>query len=345
MKATYIKYNLQFKRAAKTSRNTLLEKPTWYIFLEDEDKRGIGEVGIIKGLSVDDREDLETKIQDVCERIEHYLANPQELAAWPSITFALETAILDLWGDDDFLLFKNDFSLREEKIKINGLIWMGDADFMKTQIRERLDLGFSCIKMKIGAIDFQTELDLLKSVRQEFSAKEIELRVDANGAFSPDKALEKLKQLSAFDLHSIEQPIAANQWEEMAKLCSETPLPIALDEELIGRAEKDILPILETIQPQYIILKPGLHGGFGLSDKWITAAEKKDIGWWATSALESNIGLNAIAQWAGSKELKMPQGLGTGSLYENNIPSPLDLNGDRLYYSQSEEWDLSILNV
>jgi len=345
VKATYIKYNLQFKRAAKTSRNTLLDKPTWFIILEDEGRQGIGEVGIIKGLSVDDRTDIEEKIAEVCERITHFLSHPEELKDWPSITFALETAILHLWGDDDFLLFKNDFSLREERININGLIWMGDSDYMKTQIRERLDLGFHCIKMKIGAIDFNAELDLLKSIRQEFSAKEIELRIDANGAFSPENALEKLKQLSVFDLHSIEQPIASNQWEVMANLCEKTPIPIALDEELIGRSEKDILPILETIKPQYIILKPGLHGGFALSDKWITAAEEKNIGWWATSALESNIGLNAIAQWAASKELKMPQGLGTGSLYSNNIPSPLSLEGDQLFYAQSKEWDLSIFDV
>ncbi len=345
MKASYLKYNLQFKRAAKTSRNTLLDKPTWFIILQDEGRQGIGEVGIIKGLSVDDRTNIEGKIAEVCERIAHYLSHPEELTDWPSITFALETAILHLWGDDDFLLFKNDFSLREEKININGLIWMGDAHFMKSQIRERLDLGFHCIKMKIGAIDFNTELDLLKSIRKEFSAKEIELRVDANGAFSAENALEKLKQLSVFDLHSIEQPIAAKQWEKMAILCEKTPIPIALDEELIGRSEKDILSILETIKPQYIILKPGLHGGFALSDKWIAIAEEKNIGWWATSALESNIGLNAIAQWAASKELKMPQGLGTGSLYSNNIPSPLSLEGDQLFYAQSKEWDLSIFDV
>ncbi|MEM7162708.1 MAG: o-succinylbenzoate synthase [Bacteroidota bacterium] len=344
MKASFIPYHLQFKRAAKTSRNTLVNKPTWYILLEHEEKRGIGEVGIIKGLSVDDLDDLEDKIKDVCERIEYYLEKPHELDEFPSIKFALETALMHLWAKQDFKLFENDFSQKEKPIKINGLIWMGDAAFMKSQLRERLDLGFDCIKMKIGAIDFETELNLLKSIRQEFSADQVELRVDANGAFAADEALEKLNRLSEFNLHSIEQPIAANQWEAMRTLCEETPIPIALDEELIDRNEMDIDILLDSISPQYIILKPGLHGGFGLSDQWIAAAEEKGIGWWATSALESNIGLNAIAQWAGSKELKMPQGLGTGSLFTNNIPSPLRLSRDQLRYDLKEKWDLSIFN-
>jgi L-alanine-DL-glutamate epimerase-like enolase superfamily enzyme len=216
---------------------------------------------------------------------------------------------------------------------------MGDKAFMKEQISEKLEQGFRCIKLKIGAIDFETELDLLKNIRSEFSSKEVELRVDANGAFSPEEALEKLSRLAELELHSIEQPIKPGQWEEMAKLCEKTPLPIALDEELIGVFEREKKQwLLKTIKPQYIILKPALVGGFSGSEEWISEAEQNQTGWWATSALESNIGLNAIAQWVYTKKTSMPQGLGTGKLFTNNILSPLFMEGEKLGYEVGKAW-------
>jgi len=219
---------------------------------------------------------------------------------------------------------------------------MGKKEFMLEQIQQKIQQGFSCIKLKIGAIDFDKELELLQLIRKNFSAEKIELRVDANGAFKPKDALQKLEKLSKYDLHSIEQPIKQGQWEEMAKLCRKTPLPIALDEELIGvfnSAKKEEL--LQSIQPQYIILKPSLIGGFHGTQKWLDLAEKHQIGWWITSALESNVGLNAIAQFTFTKKTSMPQGLGTGSLFNNNIPSPLEVRGEKIYYDPKTNWDIN----
>ncbi len=261
----------------------------------------------------------------------------------PSIQFGLEQAFLSLESQSPYLLFPSGFTNSNEGIHINGLIWMGSKEFMKTQIREKLEQGFKCIKMKIGAIDFDTEIELLQSIRKEFSSDDIELRVDANGGFTANEALDKLKRLSEYDLHSIEQPIKVNQFEEMARLCETTPLPIALDEELIGVfgvTKKE--EILQTIQPQYIILKPSLVGGFKGSMEWIDLADKKEIGWWITSALESNIGLNAIAQWTYTLNSKMPQGLGTGSLFTNNIESPLEVKNGYLQYNTRKNWNFNI---
>jgi len=240
-------------------------------------------------------------------------------------------------------LFYSEFTKGKQSIPINGLVWMGDKEFMKRQIKEKLAAGFSCIKMKIGAIDFETEIDLLKSIRKEFSATEIELRVDANGGFTPKNALEKLKRLSELEIHSIEQPIKQGQFEEMAMLCEKTPLPIALDEELIGvfsieRKRK----IIQTIQPQFIILKPSLVGGFKGSEEWIELANSHNIAWWITSALESNVGLNAIAQWTFTLNNTMPQGLGTGGLYTNNFDSPLEIQKGSLHYNNSKKWNFNL---
>ncbi|MDP5061772.1 MAG: o-succinylbenzoate synthase, partial [Maribacter sp.] len=245
---------------------------------------------------------------------------------------------------DPFHLFESTFLSNQKPISINGLVWMGDKEFMYRQIEEKLKDGFSCIKMKIGAIDFDTEIALLKSIRERYSKEAIELRVDANGAFSPQEALSKLETLSKLDLHSIEQPIKQGQAEEMKKLCSNTPLPIALDEELIGVvdvAKKQEL--LLSIKPQYIILKPSLVGGFAGSDEWISIAEKNNIEWWVTSALESNIGLNAIAQWTATLGNEMPQGLGTGSLFTNNMESPLEVNQGGLFYNSSKKWNTNLI--
>lgn len=340
MKANFYTYILNFKQPSGTSRGVLHKKETFFLEIEKDKKKGVGECAVFRGLSVDDRTDYQEKLQFVCDNIakgKDFLL--QELTEFPSIQFGVEQAFLSLEAKDKFILFPSDFTKKEASIEINGLIWMGSADFMKKQIKEKLEAGFKTIKMKIGAIDFETELTLLKSIRKEFSEKEITLRVDANGAFKPKEALEKLKRLSDFKIHSIEQPIKAGQYEEMAKLCSKTPLPIALDEELIGVLSLDEKrKLLETIHPQFIILKPSLIGGISGSNQWIDLAKKQKIDWWITSALESNIGLNAIAQYTYILNNSLPQGLGTGALFTNNISSPLTVKNENLYYDSNKKW-------
>ncbi|HBR52711.1 MAG TPA: o-succinylbenzoate synthase [Flavobacteriaceae bacterium] len=346
MKATFQKYTLQFKKPAGTSRGTLQTKETWFLTIVDGNRWGIGECGMFRGLSADDVPDFEQKLQWTCEHISKgEQALYDALSAYPAIQIGVETAFKSLAALNPFQIFSSEFSLGNQSIPINGLVWMGDRDFMKQQISEKLKAGFKCIKMKIGAIDFDKELALLKMIRELYSPSEIELRVDANGAFSPSEALEKLKILSDLQIHSIEQPIQQGQWQEMARLCEESPLPIALDEELIGvtlSEEKEEL--LQTIQPQYIILKPTLVGGFRSCDEWIRLSESQGAGWWITSALESNIGLNAIAQYTAKQKNKLPQGLGTGSLYTNNIPAPLQVIDGTLHYNKKRNWDVSVLN-
>lgn len=346
MKATYHKHLLNFKRPSGTSRGVLTEKETWFIVLENEGKKGVGECGILRTLSVDDRPDYEEKLQWTCDNISLGKEKLWEsLTEFPSIQFGVEMAFHSLESEDPFVLFASDFTNGTQSIPINGLVWMGEASFMKQQIEEKLAQGFSCIKLKIGAIDFQKELDLLRFIRSNFDEKAIEIRVDANGAFDKNKALDKLNQLSGFELHSIEQPIAKNQHDSMSELCKTTPFPIALDEELIGVfsvSEKEQL--LQKIKPQYIILKPSLIGGFRGSKEWIELAEKYKIGWWITSALESNIGLNAIAQFTFLQNNPMPQGLGTGGLYTNNFDCPLEVSQGKLWYRTELDWDANILS-
>jgi len=251
---------------------------------------------------------------------------------------------LSLQSPSSYKLFVSNFTESNKAIDINGLIWMGDREFMNDQIKEKIAQGFRCLKMKIGAIDFATEVQLLASIRKEFSINDIELRVDANGAFKPSEALEKLKILSNYDLHSIEQPIRQGHYQEMALLCEETPLPIALDEELIGVFDvTKRTKMLQIIKPQYIILKPSLVGGFKESLEWIELAKKSGIGWWVTSALESNIGLNAIAQWTATLKSSMPQGLGTGGLFTNNFDSPLEVYKGGLYYNKNKNWNFNLI--
>ncbi|MFD0763142.1 o-succinylbenzoate synthase [Lutibacter aestuarii] len=344
MKATYQKYTLIFKQASGTSRGVLKTKETYFLKLYEDTKIGIGECGLFKGLSADDKPDYEEKLKWLCNNINHNIEELLlKLKEYPSIQFGLEQAYLSLKSLNSFELFPSKFTQTKDSICINGLIWMGSEAFMKQQIKEKLEVGFSTIKMKIGAIDFNSELSLLKSIRDEFNPKEITLRVDANGAFKPNEALEKLKKLSEFQIHSIEQPIQQGQPYEMANLCSKSPIPIALDEELIGvfdvtRKQE----LLQIIQPKYIILKPSLVGGFRGSEKWINLAEKSNIGWWITSALESNIGLNAIAQWTYNLGNKIPQGLGTGSLFTNNFESPLEVKKGHLFYNNSLKWKYNL---
>lgn len=344
MEALYKKHILNFKKASGTSRGILKTKETWFLILNNYGKKGVGECGLFRGLSIDDRADYEDKLKWVCSNINlSFDLLLKELVEFPSIQFGLETAFKSLQSDNTFELFPSNFTKGEDSISINGLIWMGSKTFMKQQITAKIESGFECIKMKIGAIDFQQEINLLKSIRKEFSSNDIELRVDANGAFSPKQALEKLKLLSDLDLHSIEQPIKQGQINEMAKLCAKTPLPIALDEELIGIFDvTKKLELLQIINPQYIILKPSLVGGFKGSDEWIEIAEKNNTGWWITSALESNIGLNAIAQYTYKKQNNLPQGLGTGGLFNNNFACPLEVKNGKLFYNTNINWNFNL---
>ena len=335
MKATFQKYTLQFKRPAGTSRGVLTEKPTWLLTIEHNGRCGIGECSPLPGLSIDDISDYErSKLLWTCAHISlGKEALWGQLKSYPSIQFGVEQAFLSLEAKQEGVLFHSPFTEGQVPIPITGLIWMGDKDYMQQQIREKLSQGFHCIKMKIGAIDFETEYALLKGIRQQYAPSDIELRVDANGAFSPLEALEKLKRLSDLEIHSIEQPIRTGQYEQMARLCEASPLPIALDEELIGVAcPERKKEILQWIRPAYIILKPSLIGGYRGSEEWIDLAEKQGIGWWVTSALEGNVGLSAIAQWTYTQGNPMPQGLGTGSLYTNNFPSSLEVKNGGLWW-------------
>ena len=323
---------LHFKQPAGTSRGTYTTRKVWYLHFTSPDFPG--RVGIGECAPLPDLPDYEDILKRFCRQVEKEqgMWDKDVLCQYPSILFGLETAIWHFFAGS-WALSDTAFSRGEVGIQINGLIWMGDFDHMLSQIEKKMEAGFRCVKLKIGAIDFEKELALLRHIRTHFSSKEIELRVDANGAFSPGDAMEKLKRLSEFDLHSIEQPIRAGQWEEMARLTSESPLPIALDEELIGCNTLDEKKkLLATIRPQYIIIKPSLHGGICGGDEWIMEAEKQHIGWWITSALESNIGLNAIAHWCATFNNPLPQGLGTGMLFTDNIEVPLEIRKDCLWF-------------
>ncbi|WP_088341281.1 o-succinylbenzoate synthase [Robiginitalea sediminis] len=346
MKATHRSYQLHFKRPGGTSRGVLTQKETHLLLLEDAGATGIGECGLFLGLSADDRPGYDAKLDWVCKNTS---LGPQGLAAaleqWPSIRFGVEQAFRSLASEHPMVLFPSRF-LEGEPLPINGLIWMGTLDFMQEQIEAKLAEGNRCLKLKIGALGFEEELSLLHALRKRYSSRDLELRVDANGAFSPGEALERLKALADLDLHSIEQPIAAGQREAMATLCSKTPLPIALDEELIGVfPASEQAAMLDAVAPQYIILKPSLVGGYAASEQWIRLAQERGIGWWVTSALESNIGLNAIAQWTATLNVDMPQGLGTGSLFTNNFESPLYVEGGYLRYDNTRPWRLDKLEA
>jgi len=344
MKASYKKYILDFKRPSGTSRGIMTQKETWFIILEDNGRRGIGECGLLKGLSADDRPDYEDKLAWACSNI--HLGEKklwQTLIEFPSIQFGIETAFRSLESETSFLLFPSPFTQGLGNISINGLVWMGEEDYMKQQIEDKLQEGFSCIKLKIGAINFEKELNLLRYIRSRFSADTVEIRVDANGAFFSSEALHKITQLSEIKLHSIEQPIKTHQPDNMSELCNLSPIPIALDEELIGVFDlEEKTCLLRKIKPKYIILKPSLIGGFRGTTEWIQLAEDNGIGWWITSALESNVGLNAIAQWTFLQNNPMPQGLGTGSLYTNNFDSPLEVKNGHLCYNPFIEWDIKL---
>jgi len=345
--ARYIKHTLNFRRPAGTSRGTLLNKDSYFIILTDSEipgVSGIGECNILPGLSPDDRPDLEKNLEWACQHPMDIIDNHDILTEWPAIHFAFEMAFADLNTGGKQLLFHSAFTLGQQAIPINGLIWMGQPDFMLQQIDDKLRSGFNTIKMKIGAISFAEELNLLRYIRSQYGPEDITLRVDANGAFSAKEALGKLHQLAEFNIHSIEQPLKAGQMEAMAELCLKSPIPVALDEELIGINRLSTkAKLLQTIKPQFIIIKPALLGGFRASAEWIHLAEKQNTEWWVTSALESDIGLNAIAQWTATLNNPLPQGLGTGSLFTNNFPSPLQVKNGSLYHNPSFLWDISTI--
>lgn len=350
------KHILDFKFEAGTSRGVLRQKETFFIIVRSSKNPkgffGVGEAGPLPKLSLDDIPNFEIRLKQICADLSSSEVEMEESQIYdfvgenipeslPSVRFAFESALLDYSHGGKRLIFDSEFVSQRKPISINGLIWMGEKDFMLEQIDLKLQDGYGCIKMKIGAIDFDQECDLLAYIRSKFDKNQITLRVDANGAFSKDEALAKLKRLAQFDLHSIEQPIRQGQVFEMAELCKLTPVRIALDEELIGVYGFDNKSaLLQKIKPQYIILKPTLLGGYKETKEWIKIAENMKIAWWMTSALESNIGLNAISQFTATFDPSLPQGLGTGQLYHNNIASPLMIESGTLVYDKNISWDM-----
>ena len=345
-RAIYKKHTLVFRQPAGTSRGTLHQKDSWIIRITDTerpDTTGYGECSILPRLSPDDRPDFEKILAMACRRVQSHNFTMDEIPGiFPSIRFGVETALLDLAQGGRQQWFPSEFTEGKDSISINGLIWMGNPDFMKNQIIRKIEEGYRVIKLKIGALDFEQELELLRFIRREFAEEHPEIRVDANGAFSPEEAPEKLKRLSEYEVHSIEQPIRQGQWEEMAGLCETSPIPVVLDEELIGVWQtSDKIKLMDVIRPQYLILKPSLLGGFKACEEWITLAGERNTGWWVTSALESNLGLNAIAQWTYTLRNPFPQGLGTGLLYTNNFDSPLFIRQGQLFYNPERKTNIS----
>lgn len=338
LKAWYKPYTLKFKKAARTSRGALIDRKIWLIHVARYDasaaEYGTGECAPLPGLSIDPMPTYEEMLQQVCMAIDRYSYWLTEgLQSYPSIRFGLEMALIDLAQGGKQIWFPSLFTEGKAFVQINGLIWMGTKEEMQKQIDAKLKEGYSCLKLKIGALSFDDEIALLRHIRTRYSTKTLQLRVDANGAFSPHDVLEKLKQLSMLEVHSIEQPIAPGQLEEMSRLCQISPIAIALDEELIGITDvSQKKALLEHVQPHYLVLKPSLLGGFSSALEWISLATEQKTDWWITSALESNIGLSSLAQWTFTLHHPMPQGLGTGQLYENNFTSPLFLQGDKLFF-------------
>ena len=332
LKVTVSERVFHFKQPAGTSRGVYTTRKSWLVRLSEDGREGVGECAPLPDLSCDAMQNYGEVLEKMCAEFCQG-QSPEALRDYPSMLFGLETAWLNLQNGDR--LFDTAFARGEVGIPINGLVWMGSYEEMLQRMEEKLEKGFRCVKLKIGAIDFEQELDLIKRIRDRFSFHEVELRLDANGAFSYEEALYKLELLSQYAIHSIEQPIKAGQWAYMAELCRESPLPIALDEELIGVNDPEMKHhMLNIIKPRYIILKPSLHGGMLGCREWIETARDMGIGSWITSALESNIGLNAIAQFASDvygDEIRMPQGLGTGQLFTDNIPMPLEIRGDKLF--------------
>ena len=335
---------LHFLQPAGTSRGVYNTRLSFYLKLtsdEQPDVVGVGECATLPDLSCDAMppNEYERKLRPFCDEYEHTgVIDYEAMRAYPSMLFGLETAVAQFNAKGSLNFFNTPFGRGEEGIPINGLVWMGTFEEMFERLEAKLKAGFRCVKLKIGAIDFDRELQLIRHIRSTFSRKDVELRVDANGGFTPEEALSRMEALVQYDIHSIEQPIKQHQWTEMARLCAATPLPIGLDEELIGVNERQKkIELLDTIRPQYIVLKPSLHGGMAGTAEWIQLARERNIGSWITSALESNVGLNAIAQLTASiygTNIRHAQGLGTGQLFADNIEMPLKVVGDKLWIMQ-----------
>lgn len=352
----------KFSFAAATSKSDLIDRKSWFPVISDGDNFGIGECAPMPNFSIDWRDDFEDKLFSTCAAIqsldyadlsEEYIYQNLGLEQFPSIVFGFETAIKDLKNGGDRVIFRNSFVDQQRPIPINGLIWMSEVETMWQEINQKINLGFRCIKIKVGSrkVSFDEELSLLKKIRQNWGSDEITIRLDANGAFSSLEAQSKLEQLARFDIDSIEQPLKVRD-PYIVELCKISPISIVLDEELttfeamrVDNPELDRRAFLQAISPQAIVIKPSLHGGLKASIEWIRAAEACNISWWLTSFLESNIGLNAIAQLATeySDPLKI-HGLGTGQIFSNNISSPLKVESASLHYNKNLQWDLSSIN-
>jgi len=348
IKASYKKYILRFKQPAGTSRGIYTERASWFISVFDSGnplQTGIGECAPLPGLSPEFDAGFEDKLADACGNIERYCdLTPDALAGFSSIRMGLETAFLDYRNKGTKIFYRNGFTEGTRGIRINGLIWMGSPEFLDEQIRNKLKEGYACIKLKVGALDFDAELSLIKKIRKEYQAEDVEIRVDANGAFDPAKVMDRLNALAALHVHSIEQPVKPGQPDFLAWLCVNSPLPIALDEELTGiDSLNHKQELINNIHPQFLVLKPSLHGGFGGCSEWIKLADASNTGWWITSALESNIGLNAIAQWTSTLLSDLHHGLGTGQLFMNNFDSPLYIDNAELKFDANKTWNLSSL--
>jgi len=331
------------------------QRDSWFLKVWDAanpDVYGIGEAGPVPGLSVEKASDVHKQLTDVVQKITDdsdlgkagsisEIGNTfRSMGLSPSTLVAVETALLDLHHGGKRVIFQNDF-VKGKPVSINGLVWMGGLDVMLQQVSIKIEEGFTCIKLKIGGINFEKELDILQFVRRKYFRDQITIRLDANGAFKPDQVMYKLMDLSQYDIHSIEQPLKAGA-PFLAELCQKTPIPIALDEELIGVASTEgRIELLDRVKPQFLVLKPSLHGGFSGCADWIRLADERGIGWWVTSAMESNVGLNAIAQFASNYPLPLPQGLGTGTIFRDNFPSPLEIKKGALVYNTQGIWDFS----
>jgi len=341
LKAYCKKHVLNFKQPAGTSRGVMRKKESYIIYIEYVNYPGvigIGECSPLWGLSIDPEDNYESLLRDICDDINNYKAWMfNRLVDYSSIYFGLEMALKDLEQGGTQVMFPSKFTQGKDSIEINGLVWMGEISFMEQQIEAKLKNGYDCIKLKIGSLNFDDEVNLLREIRKKYPKDQLSIRLDANGAFAIKDAMQKLEILSEFNIHSIEQPIKAGHWKEMKSICANSPIPIALDEELIGIVgwEKK-QKLVQTINPQYLILKPSLIGGFKSTEGWINIAKTFGIKWWITSALESNVGLNAIAQFTYVTGNKMPQGLGTGSLYSNNIGEVDFLESKQFHYRKFE---------
>jgi o-succinylbenzoate synthase len=355
LQASYTKRTFHFSFNARTSRGAMKQRDSWFLKLWDSASPecfGIGEAAPVSGLSLEKAAEVHQQLDELIGRINSGAAMPSsgdleqmhsEFASWrlsPSVYLALETAWLDLQNGGRRIIFDNDFH-KGKPLDINGLVWMGGLDFMLQQVSIKIEEGFTCIKLKIGGLNFEKEMDILNFIRRKYFRDQITIRLDANGAFKSDQAMYKLVDLSRFDIHSIEQPIKPGS-PFLAELCQKSPIPIALDEELIGvNTAEAKAELLDRVKPQYLVLKPTLHGGFYGCAEWIRLADERKVGWWLTSAMESSVGLNALAQFAAQYPLVLPQGLGTGMIFRDNIPSPLEVKKGQLLWNSQENWDFS----